>query len=80
MVLTSKQAEQYNNGTLDKSTFIKLLDTIDFDKYLLRYCKPIHDYRIESLNERVWEFNEFGYSIEVSYILGEFNKINYRKN
>jgi len=77
MILTTKQAEMYNNGKLDKKTFIKLLDTIDFDKYLLRYCKPVFDYRC--FNSRTWIFSKYGYTIELTYTLGQFESIKYKK-
>ena len=67
----------YNNGKLDKKTFIKLLDTIDFDKYLLRYCKPVVDYRC--FNSRTWIFSKYGYTIELTYTLGQFESIKYKK-
>lgn len=81
MVLTPKQAEQFKNGTLTKSTFLKVMYTVDFEDYLYRYCKIVNDFRNEYLGNfyRITSFSAFGYHIIVTMINGECDKIEYTK-
>ena len=79
MVLSEKEVYLFENGKLTKSIFKKLLNTIDFDKYILRYYNAIEDYRIEQFNMRVRTFHIFNYEIEITYELGECTRFTYKK-
>ena len=79
MKLTKKEAGKFNNGEkLGKRLFLKLINTIDFELYLMRYCKILKDERTDF--SRVFFFQEYGYTIEVHYNLGEFKKLRYYTN
>jgi len=81
MVLTAKQTEQFKNGTLTKSTFLKVMYTVDFEDYLYRYAKIVDDFRNEYLGNfyRVTSFVLFGYYIIVKMVNGECESIDYTK-
>ena len=77
--LTARQAEQYDNGKIkSKRLFLKVVNTEEFDLYLLRYCKIVKTERNDFY--RVWYFNEFGYNIELTYYLGEYHSIKWYKD
>lgn len=81
MVLTVKEAEQFNTGTLTLRTFKKVMHTVDFEDYLYKYCKILNDFRNEYLGNfhRVTNFSLHGYHIIVYMINGECDKIEYTK-
>ena len=81
MVLTVKQAEEFKSGKLSKKTFLKVMYTVDFEKYLFRYCKIVNDFRNEYLGNfyRITSFNLHGYHIIVHMTNGECEKIEYTK-
>ena len=79
MVLTTKQAEQFKSGTLTQRNFSKLINTIDFEDYLYRYCKIVNDFRNEYLGDhyRITNFSVFNYHIIVTMKNGEVEKFCY---
>lgn len=81
MVLSIKEAEELNNGKLSKRTFLKVMYTIDFEKYLYKYCKIVNDFRNEYLGDfyRITNFNIFNYHVIVYMKNGECEKIEYTK-
>jgi hypothetical protein len=81
MVLTKNQAEQFNNGKLTKSTFLKVMYTVDFENYLYRYCKIVDDFKNEYLGNfyRITSFSIFNYHVIVHMKNGECEKIEYTK-
>jgi len=81
MVLTTKQAEQFKNGTITKSLFLKVMFTVDFEDYLYRYCKIVNDFRNEYLGNyyRTTSFSIFNYHAIVYMVNGECERIEYTK-
>ena len=79
MVLNAKQTEQFKSGTLTKSNFSKLVNTIDFEDYLYRYCKIVNDFKNEYLGDfyRITNFSVYNYHIIVTMKNGECEKIDY---
>ncbi len=79
IVLTKKQAEQYNNGLLTKSLFKKLLFTEEFENYLYRYCKIINDFRTENNTVRETTFLQYNIEVTVFMKLGICEKVSYKE-
>jgi hypothetical protein len=80
MILTLKQSEQLRNGTLTKPNFNKLVDTLDFEDYLYRYCNIKNDTRNEILNTRETTFKAFNYTVVVLMQNGKCVKYSYSKD
>ena len=75
-IIVRTETKKFNNGEkLGKRLFLKLINTIDFELYLMRYCKILKDERTDFT--RVFFFQEYGYTIEAHYYLGEFKKLRY---
>lgn len=81
MVLSIKEAEEYNDGKLSKRTFLKVMHVVDFENYLYRYCKIVNDFKDEYLGDfyRVTNFQIFNYHAIVYMKNGECEKIEYTK-
>ena len=58
-----------------------LLNTVDFEQYLFKYCKILNDFRNEYLGDfyRITSFHLHGYHIIVNMKNGECEKIEYTK-
>ena len=81
MVLTKTQAEEYQNGTLSKKNFLKVINTVDFEDYLYRYCKITNDIRTEYLGVFYRETTFIIYSFKIILTMenGKFSKLIYSK-